>query len=124
MTFDHIAIFVADVDRSAAFYEQLLQLERTPEPFHDGLHIWVRIGAGASLHIVGGALEQAPHDITHHLAFRTDRLDDVLARLEAAGVAYRNFVGDAKINTRPDGVRQVYFQDPDGYWLEVNEARG
>jgi len=24
---------------------------------------------------------------------------------------------------RPDGVRQIYFQDPDGYWLEVNDSK-
>jgi catechol 2,3-dioxygenase-like lactoylglutathione lyase family enzyme len=23
---------------------------------------------------------------------------------------------------RKDGIRQVYFQDPDGYWIEVNDA--
>ena len=26
-------------------------------------------------------------------------------------------------NDRPDGVKQVYFQDPDGYWIEVNDGR-
>jgi lactoylglutathione lyase len=123
MTFDHIAIFTTDIDRSAAFYEQLLQLERIPEPFHDGLHIWFRIGQSASLHIIGGATHNNPDDITHHIAFRSDALDDLLARLDAADTVYRNFKGDGKINMRPDGVRQVFLQDPDGYWIEVNEAK-
>ena len=123
MTFDHIALFTTDIERSASFYEQLLQLERIPEPFHDGLHVWLRIGPSTALHIIGGATRQTPHDITHHMAFRTDSLEDLLARLDAAGVPYRNFVGDAKINIRPDGVRQIFLQDPDGYWVEVNEAK-
>ena len=24
---------------------------------------------------------------------------------------------------RPDGVHQLYFQDPDGYWIEVNDDK-
>jgi lactoylglutathione lyase len=121
MTFDHIAIYVTDIDRSAAFYEQLLGFELIPEPFHDGLHIWLRIGPTTSLHIVGGATETTCHDITHHLAFRTASFVDLLPRLDSANVPYRNFAGNALINIRPDGIRQIYFQDPDGYWIEVNE---
>lgn len=123
MTFDHLAIYVTDIDRSAAFYETLLNLERIPEPFRDGLHIWLRIAPTLSLHIVGGATTTAPHDITHHMAFRTASLDGLMPRLDTAGVLYRNFLGDARINIRPDGIRQIYFQDPDGYWIEVNENR-
>ncbi|HZL26226.1 MAG TPA: VOC family protein [Acidobacteriaceae bacterium] len=121
MTFDHIAIYVTDIDRSAALYEQLLGLERIDEPFHDGLHVWLRIGPTLSLHIVGGAADTTPHDITHHMAFRTGSLDNTMLRLDRAGVVYRNFLGDGRINIRPDGIRQIYFQDPDGYWIEVNE---
>ena len=55
------------------------------------------------------------------MAFRTDSFTDLLPRLDSANVPYRNFNGDARINIRPDGVRQIYFQDPDGYWIEVNE---
>jgi len=121
MTLDHIAIYVTDIERSAAFYEQVLGLERIDEPFHDGLHIWLRIGPALSLHIVGEAANTTPHDITHHMALRTQSFDDMLPRLESAGVLFRNFLGTGRINIRPDGIRQIYFQDPDGYWIEVNE---
>jgi len=26
-----------------------------------------------------------------------------------------------KVHIRKDGIRQIYFQDPDGYWIEVND---
>ena len=26
------------------------------------------------------------------------------------------------ITTRPDGVKQLYVQDPDGYWIEINDS--
>ena len=39
-------------------------------------------------------------------------------------VRYVNFKGEErKMTTRPDGVKQVYFQDPDGYWIEVNDDK-
>lgn len=121
-TFDHLAIFVEDVERSAAFYERVFGFARIAEPFHDGLHVWLEIGPGTSLHIVGNAAEAKAHDITHHMAFRTADLDAFMARLDTLGVAYRNFRGDGKVAPRKDGVRQIYFQDPDNYWIEVNEG--
>ncbi|MES2391679.1 MAG: VOC family protein [Acidobacteriota bacterium] len=122
-TLDHLAIFVADVERSASFYEQAFGFERIPEPFADGLHIWLAIGPHTSLHIVGNAAGAKEHEISHHTAFRSDDLDAVMERLDAMGVPYRNFRGDGKINARRDGVRQIYLQDPDNYWIEVNDAR-
>ena len=123
MELDHIAIYVTDMARSEAFYEQVMGFERIPEPFHDGRHTWYRIGPHLSLHVVGIAAAGSSHPIVHHIAFRAASLDDAMARLDAHGVVYRNFAGDAKVNIRPDGIRQIYLQDPDGYWLEVNEDR-
>jgi lactoylglutathione lyase len=27
---------------------------------------------------------------------------------------------EGKITRRVDGVQQIYFKDPDGYWIEIN----
>jgi lactoylglutathione lyase len=27
------------------------------------------------------------------------------------------------ISSRVDGVKQIWFQDPDGYWIEINDAK-
>lgn len=123
MTFDHLAIFVSDVERSAAFYENVFGFARLPEPFQDGLHIWLAIGPNLSLHIVGNADAAKEHAISHHMAFRTEALDELMARLDAMHLNYRDFPGTGKVNFRRDGIRQIYFQDPDNYWIEVNEAR-
>jgi lactoylglutathione lyase len=123
MVFDHLAIHVRDVEKSAAFYEKVFGLERIAEPFHDGLHVWLRLGPGAELHVVGGVEGVAEHAIADHFAFRVASMDTFAARLDGLHIAYRNFKGDGKINLRADGVRQVYFQDPDGYWIEVNDGK-
>jgi len=58
-----------------------------------------------------------------HVAFRVASLSDFIAHLDAAQIPYRDFDGNKKITLRPDGIHQIYLQDPDGYWLEVNDSR-
>ena len=123
MEFDHIAIHVVDLAKSVAFYEKVMGLTQIPEPFQDNRHIWFKIGLAASLHVVGGATAVSEHSIDVHMAFRAGSLDEFMALLDQEHVSYRSFAGDAKVAARPDGIRQIYFQDPDGYWIEVNDAK-
>lgn len=120
--FDHHAIHVRDLAKSVEFYEKVMGLEKIPEPFKDGRHIWFRMGPHNQLHVVGGATEIPPQPIDLHFAFRVASLTGFTARLDKAQVKYRSFNGDGKITTRPDGVHQIYLQDPDGYWIEVNDG--
>jgi len=55
--FSHQTIFVTDLNRSADFYEKVLQLKRISEPFHDNKHVWFRISEHGQLHVVSGAKE-------------------------------------------------------------------
>jgi lactoylglutathione lyase len=120
---DHTTVVVRDLQKSVDFYEKVVGLEKIPDPFKDGKHIWFRSGAHQQLHVVSGATEAAQHDIEIHTAFRVASLADFMMHLDQMQVKYRNFKGDGKISARPDGVRQIYFQDPDGYWIEVNEDK-
>jgi lactoylglutathione lyase len=120
---DHTTLHVLDLQKSAEFYDKVIGLERIPDPFKDGRHIWYRSGAHQQLHVVGGATEAAPHDIEVHFAFRVASLPDFTAHLDKMQVKYQSFKGDGKVTVRPDGVRQVYLQDPDGYWIEVNDDK-
>lgn len=120
---DHIAVYVTNLQQSTAFYQDIVGLDTIPEPFHDGRHTWFRLGAGA-LHLIQGPDAAATHNKNNHLCFRVKDLDVFIQRLTKAGIAYENWLGEKKTRTRrPDGVEQIYFQDPDGRWLEVNNAR-
>lgn len=123
--FDHATVYVRDLDKSASFYEKVMGFERIPEPFKDGRHVWFRIGPHDQLHVVSGAKSAIEHDINVHLAFRVPSVPDFISGLEKAGVKYRKSIrGDGTVATpRPDGVNQIYFQDPDGYWIEVNDDK-
>ena len=121
--FDHTTVHVRDLQKSAEFYEKVMGLEQMAEPFKDGRHIWFRAGAHEQLHLAGGATEAVRQDIDVHFAFRVTSLTDFMAHLDTMKVKYRNFAGDGKATLRPDGVHQIYLQDPDGYWIEVNDNR-
>jgi lactoylglutathione lyase len=123
--FDHATVYVRDLDKSATFYEKVLGFERIPEPFKDGRHVWFRVGPHDQLHVVSGATTSPDRDINVHLAFRVPSVPNFASQLDKAGVKYRKSIrGDGTVATpRPDGVNQIYFQDPDGYWIEVNDDK-
>ena len=122
--FDHTTIFVTDLQRSADFYEKVMQLPVIPEPFHDNKHVWLRAGEHSQIHIVLGAKEDAEHDINIHLAFSVASMDAFMKHLDSVKAEYGNWAREMKkVQNRPDGVKQVYLKDPDGYWIEINDDR-
>ena len=123
--FDHSTVYVRDLQKSAEFYEKTLGLERIAEPFKDGRHVWFRIGPHDQLHVVSGATEAMKHDVNVHLAFRVASFNDFVSHLDQMAIKYRKSIREKEKGTsvRPDGIHQVYFQDPDGYWIEVNDDR-
>lgn len=122
VTLNHIAIYVYDLEKSTAFYEDVLQLKKIPEPFNDGKHTWFSIGTNSQLHLIEGATEVTEHDKNSHLCFSVKSVDDFVVTLDKFGIDRINWVGDSKEPTvRVDGIKQIYFQDPDGYWIEVND---
>lgn len=121
---DHLAVYVTDLAKSTAFYRNVMQLQQIPEPFKDGRHTWFRMGAHSQLHVISGAKQVIPHDINIHMAFKVASLENFIKHLDQLEVKYGNWQGEqGKILDRPDGVKQVYLQDPDGYWIEVNDDK-
>ena len=122
--FNHTTIYVTDLARGTEFYSKVMMLEPIPEPFHDNRHSWFKMGEHSELHVVSGAKEDIPHDVNIHLAFAVSSLPDFMKHLDKLGIKYGNFGGELnKIAIRPDKVNQIYLQDPDGYWIEVNDDK-
>ena len=121
---NHTTIFVVDMNKSADFYEKVMMTTRIPEPFHDNKHIWEKIGEHNELHIVEGAKQDIPHDINIHLAFSVPSVEDFAKHLDSMNIKYGDWSQKTKTpQVRPDGIKQIYFQDPDGYWIEVNDDK-
>ena len=112
---NHIAVYVVNLETSTNFYRDIIGLEIVPEPFHDGRHTWFSIGDHSALHIISGAKSVMTHDKDSHLCFSVLSMDPFIAQLVKNNVAYENWAGQAKsVTTRADGIKQIYFKDPDG----------
>ncbi|MBS1917924.1 MAG: VOC family protein [Bacteroidetes bacterium] len=120
---NHTTIFVTDLARASAFYSKVMLLDSIAEPFHDHHHTWFDIGNHAQLHVVSGATADIAHDINIHLAFSVKSLPEFMKHLDAMNIKYGDWKGDKKVQMRPDNISQIYLQDPDGYWIEVNDDK-
>ncbi|MFL6514038.1 MAG: VOC family protein [Chthoniobacterales bacterium] len=121
---DHITLQVSDLEKSAEFYRGTIGLEQIPEPFKDGKHLFFRLGAHTQLHLVPGVKSGINHDVHVHFALRVSSVDSFCTTLQDKKIKYFGANDqEGVVTTRPDGIKQIYFQDPDGYWVEVNDSR-
>jgi len=115
---------VYDLKKSSDFYSQIVGLDTIPEPFHDGRHTWFSVGPKSHLHIISGATQKTEHDKNSHLCFSVESVPDFINILKKNNISFENWAGEKNTFTnRVDGVKQIYFRDPDGYWVEINDAR-
>ena len=123
-TLNHIAIYVVNLQASTDFYQHIIGLDTIPEPFHDGKHTWFSIGPKSHLHVIQGATSIMPHDKNAHLCFTVASVQNFIKVLDKNNIGYENWAGEKQtVTKRVDGVQQIYFKDPDGYWIEINDAR-
>lgn len=121
---NHIAVYVTDLKTSTHFYQHIIGLDTIPEPFHDGKHTWFSIGTHGHLHVISGAATKTPHDKNAHLCFSVSNMNSFTAHLKQNGIEYENWAGEKNtVTNRVDGVKQIYFKDPDGYWIEINDDK-
>jgi len=140
----HVGITVKDLDASIRFYHDVLGLEfsNEPSPWFDGPELGPAVGVpGAGLRQVSLILGDSTFELLEyksppsetakpllsnnigasHVAFLVDDIREKKAELEAKGI---EFYSD--VNTVDEGVlagwRWVYFEDPDGYPLELVEV--
>ena len=125
MTFsiDHYAINVTDLDRSVTFYQSVFSLKE----IYDGTekdHIkWFRLGERQELHIISveDLSLQIPKGV--HLALTTANLSLLIRHLNTLEIPYYDWPGKkGAVSIRPDTIEQIYIQDPDGYWIEINDG--
>ena len=145
---DHINIVVADLERSVAFYTEVLGFRKTQEVFMEGEWIESIVGLRgvtgrvAFVEPAGGGLRiellqyVAPEGVQlevnsvantrglRHLAFRVTGIEAMAARLRAAGVTLFSdpvLVPGGIVTFAAGEKRLLYFLDPDGVILELAE---
>ena len=137
---DHAGITVASLEASLGFYRDLLGLSVIGEGEDSGPELdaitglsglrmryaELDLGAGQLLEVIefgrpeGKRLVQAPRDAgAAHLALRVDDVDELCARLVAAGVTVPGRPTTINAPGRWSGARCVYVEDPDGRTVEL-----
>ncbi len=124
-TLNHVTLVVSNFEESKTFYTELLGLEQIEAPWLPEKQMFLALGENLELHVgeVDG-VKIEPNGF-NHFAIAVDDFDGFLAYLKSEGVVYTRLGGgdDYFVSTRPDDVRQTWISDPDGYWIEINDAK-
>ncbi|GAC1384811.1 MAG: hypothetical protein NVSMB45_13050 [Ginsengibacter sp.] len=124
VSLNHIALDVTQLQKSGWFYHTIIGLDTIANPFNDHRHIWYKIGEHAQLHLIEVKTETSIHYKGTHVCFTVPSIEEVVSKLNQYKIHYENWLGvENTFTIRPDGVKQIYFQDPDGYWIEINNDR-
>jgi len=119
---NHIALSVAQLERSRIFYQDIMGLDSIPEPFKDGRHVWLSISEHAHLHLIQNPPPIEVPSKNTHICFSVPGINVFIATLQKHKISFEDWPGKASaITTRADGIHQIYLQDPDGYWIEIND---
>ncbi|MBL7871944.1 MAG: VOC family protein [Cyclobacteriaceae bacterium] len=121
---NHTAIFVKDIKVSTDFYEHIIGLTKIDEPFKDGKHTWFETGPKMAMHIIEGATERKEYYRNQHTCFSLQSVEGFTEILKKNKIQFEDISGkQGAISSRPDGVKQIWLRDPDGYWIEINDAK-
>lgn len=121
VSLDHIALSVKNVESACEFYKEVLGLtEISNRTEMDGIK-WLSLGQGRELHLISLLDDPVMVNKAVHFAVTVSNFQAFLDRLQHRNIKFSDWPGKAqKVNLRADGVKQVFFQDLDCYWIEVN----
>ena len=123
-TFNHLALSVKDVDKSAEFYHNVLNFKEITNRTKKAGIRWFSLGEDKELHLISLVKEPFSINKAIHFAMTVPNFEAFIKRLDSLNVNFSDWPGaNHTITTRADGIKQIYFQDPDGYWIEVNSVR-
>ena len=114
---NHFTVLTDDVERTTAFYGELLDLHPGERPDLGMPGAWLYAKGHPVLHIVGGCSRQRlVPGVIDHIAFTATDLPASLATLKRAGIRHAC--------SRQPGTRlwQVFFNDPNGARVELDFA--
>ncbi|MEM6718598.1 MAG: VOC family protein [Bacteroidota bacterium] len=121
-SFNHIALSVKDVDIAIAFYQKIFQFKEIKNTASTSKTRWLAIGEGKQLHLIPRPNADIKTNKAVHFAFATSDFNAFVNFLNELNISYSDWRDTPKKDyVRDDGIQQIYFQDPDGYWIEVND---
>lgn len=115
---DHFTVLTRDANATAAFYQEILELESGPRPNFGFPVVWLYCDGKPILHVIELRDIPSGSGVIDHMAFSGTDLAGLVARLKARSIDYR-------LQRVPDGaptagVWQLFFFDPNGARVEVD----
>ena len=112
---NHFTIVAEDLEKTCAFYRDLLGFEVGSRPDMGFPGAWLYANGQAILHVIARKpLPNPRRGVLDHMAFSASNLARTTAKLQAEGVRY-----DLGRQTET-GVWQLFFQDPNGAVVELD----
>ena len=117
---NHCTVIAGDLERTVAFYEELVGLQRGPRPELGFAGAWLYAGGRAVLHVYGDrpVPPGGGAGVIDHLAFTARGLAQTKRRFDARGVPYE------LRQQRGAGTWQLFCRDPDGARVELDFDAG
>ena len=113
---NHVTYNVRDKELAARFWEDVLGVKRIPKQVDSDHIIWLQIPSGAMVHLI--ETPDGPSIPSHHGAFEVDDIEAANKALIAMGIETTD------INTRNDGQRVFFINDPEGNRIEICTVSG
>ena len=113
---NHITYNVKDKDAALQWYQEILGLKQIPKMVNSDHLYWLQLPSGAMVHIIENV--DAPSAPSHHTAFEVDDIEASRVDLINKGIETTD------IQTRNDGQRAFYLNDPDGNRIEICTVSG
>ena len=121
--FNHLALAVKDVDASIAFYKDIFGFKEIENTASNSKTRWLSINESKELHLIPRPEAKIQLVKEVHFALTTKDIHLFATHLSNLRIPYYDWLEEAdKIHIRKDGFKQLYFQDPNGYWIEVNNV--
>ncbi|WP_431110953.1 VOC family protein [Winogradskyella poriferorum] len=121
LTFNHIALSVKDVNQSVAFYQEVFQLKEIKNTASNSKTRWLQLTESIQLHLIPRPNLEIKTNKAVHFALAIAHFKEFINHLETLNIVYSDWKDTPnKDYIRDDGIKQIYFQDPNGYWIEVN----
>lgn len=120
---NHIALSVKNVEVSVTFYQKVFQFKEIENTASNSKTRWLSLGEGKQLHLIPRPNLKVTTNKAVHFALSTADLDFFIKHLIYLNIEFSDWKDTLnKDYIRKDGIQQFYFQDPDGYWIEINNA--
>jgi catechol 2,3-dioxygenase-like lactoylglutathione lyase family enzyme len=124
----HYMVLSKDLEKTRAFYCDVLGLRLGPRPPFNFEGLWIYVGDVAAIHVAGRAsyddtsrtADNPADPVKHgsgsvdHIAFAATDYDELVASFDRHGVKWR------ATRVPASDLRQLFVFDPDGIQIEIN----